>query len=454
MKPIEILEGAISICSDFTEHYPTSKPVMYRRMNQRQQELFSMASSWDRDFYGICATVTLDSNKRADLEDLEEDSGVFEIDMVDDVRTPDPDNKRVHIVPLYDVENHLPPRMTLRSHRLEPVGNDMEGITQVLVYYSRRPKTIKSNGLLAGDTEQVDVELESPFDDLLIWDLVRDLLRRTIKMETQARAAVLVMISEVEAGLLASFEKHVTGFARSLSHSRVQPRLDRTGARTPREIIRDAQSICDEYTEHYPTTTSAMYWRINQRQQELFSMAAEQDREFYGVSPTVTLSGSYGDKSVDLREEIEYDIERIDDVRTVAVGMFPEMRVNIVPAYDVENHLAPRMTLRDRRLQAFGDDLDEYLEVTIYLSRRPETIKSDGSVGTNTEQVDVELEAPFDDLLVWDLARDLIRRTIKMDMESKGAALQVIADVEEGLLASYMTHVAGFAHARQDRFNQ
>ena len=219
MKPSEIIDGAIAIVSDYTDNWPASRPTMMRRINQKQQQVFSITPKWDREYYGICAICRLDSDGRADLEDIEaqDDGSVYEIEMIDDIRISgtkpsggDYDvGQRVNLVPAYDAENHLAPRMTLRSRRLESYGNDFEdknrGYRQVEIFYSRRPLTIKPDGIVGDNPDEIDVELESPFDDLLVWDLAKDLIRRTIDMDP--------MISEVETELLASYEAHVLGFA-------------------------------------------------------------------------------------------------------------------------------------------------------------------------------------------------------------------------------------------------
>ena len=116
-----------------------------------------------------------------------------------------------------------------------------------------------------------------------------------------------------------------------------------------------------------------------------------------------------------------------------------------MPAYDAGGHLPPRVTLRDRLLQVVDEDIDDGEELTVHYSRTASGI----SAGSDA----VEIQPPYDWLLVWDLARYLLRRTASIDAETKAHILGVIKSSEDEMLEAYMGFVRGYSHARQDRFS-
>ena len=199
---------------------------------------------------------------------------------------------------------------------------------------------------------------------------------------------------------------------------------------TVKEVIIEAQAICEEYTDSYPVTESLMLRRVDVRQRELFALAASLDKEFYGK----TLVASIEEGAIDLSDE---PVEKVDLVQT-ADGT----RVNIVAVEDVNAHRPPRMTLRDKKLEVVGSDLADESSLRIHYSAR-----APGLIDIADE---VDLDPPYDFLLVWDLAKDLIRRTASMDGDQKGAVIQLIGASEADLLELYKQHVATYAHARME----
>ena len=221
----------------------------------------------------------------------------------------------------------------------------------------------------------------------------------------------------------------------------------------PDQIIDEAQSVCSDYAVPYPTTKSVMFLRVNQCQKELFARAAEVDQEYYGLQADLTLDASGCADLSGISETAAFPMERIDDVR-IHVANEPELigtRVNIVPAYDAEAHLAPRATIRSHVIAGFSEDLAGVGKLRIYYTRRPRTIGRDGLVAGAELQVPVELESPWDYLLVWDLILDLIRRTDAADKDRKEKLGMLVKESFDRLLADYLAHVAGFVHMRQDR---
>lgn len=217
MTPDQIIIEAQGVCSDYTDDYPTTKSVMYRRIHHRQRTLFTLAGTWNREFYGVCTTATLSAGA-VDLRDMEGVADVYPVESLERVIIQDPGEssyvagKEVNVVPVDDTEAHFAPRMTLRSGVLEQVGTDLAGVTSVKLFYSRRPYAITTSGLINGSADQ-HVDLADPYDWLLVLDLAKDLIRRTISIEKDARDAVIALIAKDEAELMASYESHVRSYA-------------------------------------------------------------------------------------------------------------------------------------------------------------------------------------------------------------------------------------------------
>ena len=217
MTPDQIIDEAESVCSDYSISYPTTKSVMYLRMSQCQKRMFVDAADVDQEYYGMRADLTLDGSGCADLSRIDE-LHAAPVERVDDLKIleandPADIGRRVNLVSAYEAEVHYAPRVTLRSHVIESVGDDLAGVTKLRMLYTRRPRTIGRNGLIAGATAQRHVELESPWDYLLVWDLANDLIRRSDEEDKARKGMLQEMVKETFTMLKDDFLMHVAGFA-------------------------------------------------------------------------------------------------------------------------------------------------------------------------------------------------------------------------------------------------
>ncbi len=217
---------------------------------------------------------------------------------------------------------------------------------------------------------------------------------------------------------------------------------------TPEEIVVAALGIMADYTDSYPTTRAIMYRRISARQRELFAHIATLDPEFYGEEIVAELtSGALNVAALEESEDV-YPVERVEDVYVEGVGTSLRTageRVTLVPATDSAAYLAPRATYRSGVIRGVGTDLDGVASLRLYYARRPRSIGADGS-GT------IELLEPFQDLLIYDLARDLVRRTVGLEGAQKAAVVGMMDEAEKQLLDSLGQHITHAARAREDRF--
>jgi hypothetical protein len=195
-----------------------------------------------------------------------------------------------------------------------------------------------------------------------------------------------------------------------------------------------------EFSGTFPTTRSVIYRRIGVRQQELFSLAATVNPDYYGTEATSDLDEN---GAIDLADVAD-PVPAMEQVQRVVIADAGESevyeagdRVNLVPLLDPEIEQAPRATLRDRILKQVGTDLAEIVSLTIYYSRVPLALSA--TSGTTA----LELPNQFQELLVIDGLRDLVRRAL--EMPNREAMISLLDKEETPLMERFTKHVAGFS---------
>lgn len=212
----EIVDAALARAMDFGNDFPTTRRVQYRRIEIRQSEIFSGAARVNPDYFGVNVVGVLDGDGLVDLADLDVETAVADpTSSITRVEIRDPGahptlecGKEVSLVTPNDREAALAPRMTLRNFTLKPIPGDMDGVVSVCVYYSYRPKphTAPMDG-----TEEA--ELPSFYQELLVLDLTKWLLKMSISMATETKAAALGVLSDEEKGMLTTFMAEVADYA-------------------------------------------------------------------------------------------------------------------------------------------------------------------------------------------------------------------------------------------------
>lgn len=211
----EIIENAKSRSLDFGATFPTTKRVLYRRIEIRQQELFSAAARVNPDYFGVSATGTLDAEGNVDIKDQQASADVDPAANITRVEVEDAgthpvlvSGDEVHIVSLNDVRAALPPRMTLRNFVLRQVGTDLAGVVSVCAFYGYRPEN-KTTPLDGSET----AELPDVFQELLVYDIVKFLLKQTLDMDVATKTGALALLDTEESEMSASFVAEVTDYA-------------------------------------------------------------------------------------------------------------------------------------------------------------------------------------------------------------------------------------------------
>lgn len=245
MTPSEIIEEART-CLHGTDHtWPVNEAFLHMRINARQRQLFTLPVLWKNlEYFGKQVTAPL-VDGCVDLMDLE-GTELWPIESIDRIEVASPGTSRykhdrkVTIVKASERFDHHAPRVTIRSHFIEEVQTtvreedgstmtvgDLEGVDEIRIWYSRRPKTINGLGkvrLLVEDESGVetveqrvqDVEIGDPWDWLLVHDLVKSIIKRTAQDDAEEDDPSWQLADEAEKELLALFQAHVKGFTHGM----------------------------------------------------------------------------------------------------------------------------------------------------------------------------------------------------------------------------------------------
>jgi hypothetical protein len=212
---------------------------------------------------------------------------------------------------------------------------------------------------------------------------------------------------------------------------------------TADEICEAALARCAEVNAKVPSTRGVMYRRISTRQQQIFAHIAEVEPEYFGKSAIAPLVG--GSFSLEL---LDPEAERVTFVQIAEPGTSQlgiGDRVNVVAVMDMNAADPPRATLRDAVLQQVGAELDGVTSLTIHYSKRAQTMElgSDGS----------EVPAQFEELLVIDLHKHLMRKTSSLNVEERDKLLKVIELEEAELMADLDRHLEHWRYVEVARFD-
>ncbi len=211
----EIVENAKARAIDFGTTFPSTDRPLFRRIEIRQQELFSAASRVNPDYFGVSAIGALDVNGAADLKDLETSlntdpaASVVRVEVEDAGTHPSlVTGDEVNVVSVSDIAAALAPRMTLRNFILRQVGTELAGVVSVRAFYGYRPEN-KTTPL---DGTEV-AELPDVYQELLVIDLVKWMLKQTLEMQAETKAAAIAVMSEEEGEIQGAFMAEVSDYA-------------------------------------------------------------------------------------------------------------------------------------------------------------------------------------------------------------------------------------------------
>jgi hypothetical protein len=211
----EIVDNAKARGLDFSVTYPTTDRVLFRRIEIRQQELFSAADRVNPDYYGVSASSDLDANFAVDIKDMEASvdvdpaAAITRVEVFDAGSSPSlAGGDEIGIVSIHDVDAEIPPRMTLRNFVLTGVGQDLLGVISVKAFYGYRP----ANKTTPLDGSEV-AELPDVYQELLVMDLTQWMVQQTLEMDAGRKTAALEVLGVDEGQMLDAFLQEVVDYA-------------------------------------------------------------------------------------------------------------------------------------------------------------------------------------------------------------------------------------------------
>jgi hypothetical protein len=226
----DICNAALARCAEFNARVPSTRSVMARRINARQQQLFSHIADQEPEYFGRTEEVILAANGY-DLSLLSPQAErVTHVEIADEGTSTYTAGDKVSVVPIMDQGTELPPRCTIRDFLLEgvtdaPSGvNDLDGVTSLTVHHSKRAATID-------DTAQTS-EMPDQFDELLVIDLAKHLMRKAPGVDADLRKLALSSFEAEEEELMGDLDRHLEHwrYAETARHGhsqRAQPRPSR-----------------------------------------------------------------------------------------------------------------------------------------------------------------------------------------------------------------------------------
>ncbi len=220
----EVVENALARTLEWDGEFPSTRLPMYRRIGVRQQQLFSMASKVNPDYYGSEAAAALDSEYRLDLKDLDglatldQAAGVQRVIILDPGASIYVAGDEVNIVSIDDIDADLPPRVTIRDQIVKGVGTDLINVVSLCVKYPRY-----ADMPLNTEDGTTDIQLQEPYQELLVIDLTKDLVRKTLSLEVGVKAAIGETLKEEETELLTVYMADVAAFQIGQHHRFSEP---------------------------------------------------------------------------------------------------------------------------------------------------------------------------------------------------------------------------------------
>ncbi len=207
----EIVDAALERSLEFGVNWSGARSSMYRRVGLKQMQLFALAAQRNPEYFGVCATAALDPQGKVDLADLEDAPALLAASAIQRVEIADPGTStyaagtEVNIIDLDDPDADYPPRATLRNFVIAGYGSDLNGVVSLKVWYSYRPRP------LGPDDGKTEIELPLAYQQLLVIDLTRWLILKTVTLDH--RLAIAEILTAEETPILEQFLREVQTYA-------------------------------------------------------------------------------------------------------------------------------------------------------------------------------------------------------------------------------------------------
>jgi hypothetical protein len=220
----EVVEAAMARGLDWDADFPSTRLPLYRRIGTRQQQLFTVASKANPDYYGVKAGAALDANDELDLRDLaglpavDQAAGVQRIEIGDHGTSSYADGDEVHTISIDDPDAALAPRVTLRDFVIKGYGTDLDNVTSLCVYYPRYPDMPEND-----EDGSSELTMADRYSELLVIDLTKYLVKKTLTLEADVKSRILEELKVEEQELFASYMSDVGAFTIGQSRRHSEP---------------------------------------------------------------------------------------------------------------------------------------------------------------------------------------------------------------------------------------
>lgn len=202
-----------------------------------------------------------------------------------------------------------------------------------------------------------------------------------------------------------------------------------------KEVVEAALELAQTFSEAVTLGTwGSAYRRAGARQHELFTIAAGLNPARFGSVEAVTVTDGVG--------ELPEDVEKIEQVEILDPGESDYeigAVVEVVQLLDQASVDPPRVTIRGGVVAQVADDLDGVDSLNVFYARQS------APIGAADLDAEIELPAGHQELLVYDLAKWLLRRDDTLTTERKSAAVGFMEAREQEAMALFTAHVVGYA---------
>lgn len=208
----EIFDAGRSRALDFGDGFPTTGPTAWRRIQIREQMVFSEVARVNPDYFGVNVTGLPDPNFDVDLKSLDvAGSSIDATSLVTRVEVLDPGTsaytarQAVNVITPNDPDAALAPRVWIRNfvvHGYQSCDsvNDLQNVTSICIFYSYRPAP-RTNPLDGSETSV----LPSVWQEVLVTDMATWLLKQTISMGAEEKAAAINVLKAEDVEMMTVF---------------------------------------------------------------------------------------------------------------------------------------------------------------------------------------------------------------------------------------------------------
>lgn len=210
---------------------------------------------------------------------------------------------------------------------------------------------------------------------------------------------------------------------------------------TVQEIIDAALARSMEFGANTPSSANVSRQRIQAHQEVLFAMIADVNPAYVGRDGVLGLSGGQCDTA--LLSPVPMRITRVFVADHGTSTLTNGYKVNVVPIDDLRSALAPRVTLRDGILAQVGAELANVVSLRVYYAKRP------AALPLMTDRP--ELPEQYHEILVVDLTKQLIRKSIGLNATSRAEIVEILEGEYGEILADLQTHLRNYNFAETAR---